>query len=251
MSRLLFTLIAIDAAACDRAVPTDGGSAAVDVPLDLAAARRERSFTADFRLQDCHFATVGRNPYFPLVPGRLQVLEGKTESGVVERLEIRTFFETKVVGGIPTRIVEERHTEDGELVEVSRNFFAHCVENGSVFYFGEEVDIYEGGKIVRHDGSWRHGANGAHAGVFMPGLPLLGARYHQEIAPEVALDRAEIVQLDGTVETPAGRFRDVLVTDETTVLEPGVVSAKRYSPGTGLVADGVLRLVAVREPGGS
>jgi len=39
--------------------------------------------------------------------------------------------------------VEEREEVDGELKEISRNFFAICREHGDVFYFGEEVDIRE------------------------------------------------------------------------------------------------------------
>jgi hypothetical protein len=37
-----------------------------------------------------------------------------------------------------------------------------------------------------------HGSDNARAGIIMPGTPLLGSRYYQEIAPEVALDKAEI-----------------------------------------------------------
>ena len=44
------------------------------------------------------------------------------------------------------------------------------------------------------------------AGVAMPGLALLGARYYQEIAPGVAMDRAEIVSTSETKQTPAGNF---------------------------------------------
>ena len=54
-------------------------------------------------------------------------------------------------------MVEERETEDGELVEVSRNFFAICEETNSVFYFGEEVDDDEDGEIVGHEGAWLAG----------------------------------------------------------------------------------------------
>jgi hypothetical protein len=112
----------------------------------------------------------------------------------------------------------------------------------TVFYFGEDVDIYKRGKVVGHDGAWRAGSDQARAGVMMPGIVLLGSRYYQEIAPGVAMDRAEIVSRSEYIETPAGKFTDCLKTEETTPLEPGVREYKVYAPGVGLVRDGDLLL---------
>jgi len=70
-------------------------------------------------------------------------------------------------------------------LKFSRNYLAFCKQTGSIFYFGEDVDIYKGGKIVTHSGGWiAEGTN--RAGIIMPGFPLLGSRYYQEIAPGVA-----------------------------------------------------------------
>jgi hypothetical protein len=77
----------------------------------------------------------------------------------------------------------------------------------------------------------------------MPGLPLLGARHYQEIAPQVAMDRAEIVSLSAKLQLPAGQFTNVLEVEETTPLEPGAKSSKYYVRGIGLVQDGGARLV--------
>jgi hypothetical protein len=82
----------------------------------------------------------------------------------------------------------------------------------------------------------------------MPGLPLLGARYYQEIAPDVAEDRATIATLDATVTTPAGTFADALKIVETTPLEPGVTSKKLYGHGIGLLRDGPVKLVSYELP---
>jgi hypothetical protein len=148
---------------------------------------------------------------------------------------------------VTTRVVEEHEMEDGVLKEISRNFFAHCVQNGSVFYFGEDVDNYDdtGTVVVNHDGAWRAGVGGAEPGVIMPGLPLVGARYFQEIAPEVALDRAEILSVTKTVETPAGTFTRCLETKETSPLERRSKSFKAYAPGIGLIVDDDLVLTGV------
>ncbi len=150
--------------------------------------------------------------------------------------------ETEVVAGVTTRILVETEFEDGEIVEVSRNFFAICEETNSVFYFGEEVDDYEDGEVVSHEGSWLAGEDGAFAGIAMPGTVLLGSRYHQEIAPGVAMDRAEIVSMDETLETPAGNFEDVLAILETTPLEPDASEIKYYAAGVGLLQDEDLKL---------
>ena len=60
---------------------------------------------------------------------------------------------TKVVDGVETKVVEEKETEGGNLVEVSRNYFAICKPTNNAIYFGEEVDAKDG-KIVSHEGTW-------------------------------------------------------------------------------------------------
>jgi hypothetical protein len=164
------------------------------------------------------------------------------EAGEEAELTITVLNETREVNGTETRVVEERETLGGQLVEVSRNFFAICEETNSVFYFGEEVDDYEDGRIVSHEGAWLAGENENRAGIIMPGTILLGARYYQEIAPNVALDRAEIVDMGEVIQTPAGEFTDTLLTQETTPLEPDVVEVKYYAAGIGLIQDAELQL---------
>jgi hypothetical protein len=207
---------------------------------------RKATFTDSFQTERCTFATSGRNPYFLLIPGYRLELEGKDGNAVVH-LTITVLDDTLTVDGVETRVVEERETEDGELVEVSRNYFAHCEETGSVFYFGEDVDNYENGVVDNHNGSWRAGVDGARPGVIMPGLNLVGARYFQEIAPGVALDRAETVSVTETLTVPAGTFQNVLKTKETTPLEKGR-EFKFYAPDVGLLRAADLELVDVVKP---
>jgi hypothetical protein len=78
----------------------------------------------------------------------------------------------------------------------------------------------------------------------MPGIILLGSRYFQEVAPRVAMDRAEIVSMTAIVQTPAGKFQNCLKTKETTPLEPSVTEFKLYAPTIGIVKDGPLKLVS-------
>jgi hypothetical protein len=86
-------------------------------------------------------------------------------------------------------------------------------------------------------GAWLAGKDGARAGLIMPGHPRLGMRYYQEIAPEVALDRAEIVSLDESLETRAGAFSSCLRTEEGTALDTGEREFKTYASGIGLIQE--------------
>jgi hypothetical protein len=150
-----------------------------------------------------------------------------------------------VLGGIQTRVVEERvvNAQTGELREIAINYFAMCRPTNSVYYFGENTTDFKNGKVVGHEGSWQQGLGNAHAGLVMLGIILLGSKYYQEVAPEVALDRVEIVSVNGTAKTPAGNFGNCLEVKDTSPLEPSVIEYKFYAPGVGLVDDNGLHLV--------
>lgn len=209
----------------------------------IAFATSGDDFTDTFPLDDLHFASRGENPYFILRPGYHMYYEGE-EGGELIQLYIQVLHRTKVVDGVRTRVVCEIEYVDGELAEISWNYFAICKENKGIFYFGEWVNIYEDGEVVSHEGSWLAGKDGARPGLLMPGLPLLGSRYFQEVAPGVAMDRAEHLSLSETVETPAATFENCLKVEETTPLEPSALDYKFYAYRVGLVQDGPVKLVS-------
>jgi hypothetical protein len=218
-------------------------AACVAVAGQAAAQESGRDWQKAFPVTPGDLATVGENPHLVLKPGYQLVLEGK-ESGRTVRLVVSVLDETKVVGGIEARVVEERETEDGVLVEVSRNYMAIHKTTHDVYYLGEDVDVYKNGKIVNHEGAWLHGSGGATLGLLMPGAPVVGQRYYQEVAPKVAMDRAEVVSVSERVTTPAGTFEKCLKTEETTPLERSAREFKLYAPGVGLITDGALDLVS-------
>ncbi len=187
--------------------------------------------------------TRGRSRYFKLIPGFKLVVEGYEDDEEL-RLVITVTNQTKVIDGVRTRVVREVETADGELTEISFNYLAIEEDTRDIFYFGEDVDIYENGQVVSHDGAWRSGVNGARFGLLMPGDPEVGMTFFQERAPGVAVDEAEILRTNARVRVPAGTFRDCLKVEETTALEPGAVSTKFHAPGIGLIVDGVLELVS-------
>ena len=199
-----------------------------------------KQFTESFQQDSCRFQTTGHNNYFILEPGYQLVLEGMEGKDKL-KLVITVLNETKKIGNVETRIVEENESANGNTVEISRNYFAFCKQTGSVFYFGEEVDMYKNGKIINHGGAWiAEGKN--KAGIMMPGTVLIGARFYNEIAPGVAMDRVEIISLKDALRTPAGFFFNCLKTEETTPLEPKVKEYKLFSAGIGLIKDGNLVL---------
>jgi hypothetical protein len=213
-------------------------AAALAIVLATTGAQSEQIWTENFGVEPGELASIGRNPYFILEPGyRLTLQHGD------ERLVITVLDEIKVVDGVETRVVEERESKRDALVEVSRNYYAISKRTNSVYYFGEDTDIYKDGKVAKHEGSWLAGVNGARFGLMMPGTPLLGGRYYEEIAPGVAMDRGQIVSVNGTMTVPAGSFTKVLRVEETTPLERGEREFKLYAPGVGLLQDEDLRLV--------
>jgi hypothetical protein len=218
------------------------------------------AFTRDFRVEDCTWSSRGEdNPFLSLRPGYQLVLEGEEEDdGEVVHIEAvitvlhqkkRITFES--AGGetisLKARVVEERESEDGELVEVSRNWFARCVETSDIYYFGEDVDDYEDGEIVSHDGEWIAGENDALPGIIMPGTFLLGAKYYQEIAPGVAMDRGRNVDMGLEVSTPAGTFTDCVAVIDSSFLDPEAEDLKIYCPDVGIVIDEDLALTGYRQ----
>lgn len=184
----------------------------------------------DFNLAARKLTTTGKSKYFVLVPGFQIVLESPTE-----KITITVLDETKEINGITTRVVEERELKNGKLHEISRNFFALDPKTGDVFYFGEDVDDYKEGKITSHSGTWKAYENGNKPGLIMPGNAEVGKKYYQEIAPGVAMDRAEVVSVSETMKTPAGTFDNCLKIRESSKDKPAPAEYKTYAPGIGLI----------------
>jgi hypothetical protein len=198
---------------------------------------KETPFMTEFPLEKDELTTTGRNDFFILEPGYFLILENGKEKFVMTVLN-----ETKKIGDIETRVVEEKETKDGKLVEFSRNYFAISKTTKNVYYFGEDVDIYKNDKIVGHKGTWLHGVKDAKFGMMMPGKATVGQKYYQEQAPGAGMDRAEHLSVTETIEVPAGKFTNCLKVKETTPLEPDNIEHKWYASGVGLISDGTLKL---------
>ncbi|HEY3517960.1 MAG TPA: hypothetical protein VGL98_13010, partial [Gammaproteobacteria bacterium] len=174
------------------------------LPFAAMGQEDEPEFTDHFPVEECAFTPFGGNEFFSLMPGRRTYFDNSScvaagECEEREDLVITVAPELKKVWiddgrerrSVWTRVVIEHEREDGQIKEISRNYFAMCVPSRDVYYFGEDVDIYAGGKVVSHEGAWLAGRHGAEPGIIMPDSAfILGQRYYQELAPGVALDRA-------------------------------------------------------------
>ena len=198
------------------------------------------------------FSLVIDNGFFPVVVGSESMLED--EEGDVQ-LVISVPGDTVEVAGVDTRVLVERESEGELLIEVSRNFFAQAPD-GTVCYFGEDVDICDtglepdgnggflcDGEEPDHSGEWRAGENGAIPGIFMLADPEEGDVYNEEIAPDVAEDIAEVTALGDPIEVLDEIFEDTLTTLDCNPLDPGPRDTKVYIRDMGIARDGDLFLV--------
>lgn len=215
------------------------GAAWAQCPIPADQFTPDPAFSSSFMLEQCKFKTKGENPFFPLRPGWRVVLESEEEMAAITVLR-----ETRRVDGVNTRVVEELEFEkDGdELVAVERslNFFAHCEQTGSVFYFGEDVEFFdEDGNPIPGTGGWRAGEHGARAGLIMPGTILVGSGYYQEIAPEdSALDKGRIVAIEEGCDAGDFAFEQQCVEIvDTTDCDPDSEDRKVFAAGVGNIVD--------------
>jgi hypothetical protein len=192
------------------------------------------------------FTTEIDNPFFPLPVGHRVTLEGE-EGSTHLVVRITALDETETVAGVETRVVEEFESKDGAVVEISRNFFAQA-QDGTVCYFGEDVDIFDGaGNVTSHSGEWRAGEGDNAPGIFMPPVLDVGLAFQQEVAPGVAEDQAKVIALGESVEVPAGTFDETATLEDSSPID-GSRGRKVYAKGIGLIVDGPAELTGFTAP---
>ena len=173
------------------------------------------------------------NPWFPLRPGTVWTYRTTGDDG--SRTDVVTVtHRTRMVAGVPTTVVHDVATDArGKVVEDTSDWYAQD-RDGNVWYFGEDTVAYDG---ARRDttGSWEAGVDGAEAGLAMPARPRLGDGYVRESGPGVAEDRVEVLSLDERRSVPFGTYDELLQTQDTTPLEPGLVVRTYYARGVGPV----------------
>jgi hypothetical protein len=178
------------------------------------------------------------HPYVAFAQVTKTVHEGEEIDGgetLKLRVESEVLSSTKTVGGVEVTVVKVTEYEDGDLIEITEDYYAQDAE-GIVYYLGERVDEYEDGEVTGHGGAWLAGKGENLVGVFMPADPAEGDVFEQERAPGVAEDRSEVVATGITVTVPAGTFEDCIETEDLDPIDD-VTETKFYCPGVGLVRE--------------
>jgi hypothetical protein len=178
------------------------------------------------------------NPYLPWKPGTTFLYHTYLPGNVLEQIDTVTVTnKTKRIDGVVCTAVSDVVTDPktGQIIENTTDYYAQD-KSGNVWYFGERSAEYDNGKLVTREGSWRAGIKGALPGIIQEANPQVGDSYDEENAPNVAHDHGVVTSLTGSASVPFGTFKhDLLVTHETSTLEPGAAENKYYRAGVGEV----------------
>jgi hypothetical protein len=197
------------------------------------------------------------NPYYPLAVGATWRWKGQFRNQPYDQEDVVLNY-TRKIDGVVTRPEVDRDLVKGKIIAGSIDYYAQD-DQGNVWYLGEATEHYVDGKLTDHADSWIAGKGGALPGIFMPAHPTQGKRsYQQEYAPNVAADVEHIVNISRSVCEPVRCYAHVVQANETTVLSPGVLAAKYYAPGVGLIGEDTLagdpysyRLISFKWPAAS
>ncbi|MCI0347772.1 MAG: hypothetical protein L0221_20430, partial [Chloroflexi bacterium] len=135
----------------------------------------------------------------------------------------------------------------GRIQEVAYDFYAQA-DDGSVWYFGEDVFDFEDGVIISTEGTWLAGRDGP-AAMIMPGLPKVGDVYRPENVPAFVFEEVTVQDVDVTLDGPLGPVPGGLLISE--LHADGGTEAKLFGPGYGefeTSGDGDLEAVALAVP---
>jgi hypothetical protein len=190
-------------------------------------------FDEPVELNPADFSANVDNKKWPMTVGSKWVYRVvDTADGSVMRQVIKVTDQTKLIAdGIEARVVKDVVTDHGKPVEVTDDWYAQD-SKGNVWYFGEHTIAFEHGRPV-DNGSWEAGIDGAMPGVALPAKPKIGLSYREEYSKGVAEDQSRVILLDAQAEVPAGHYKNVLMTEDFSPLEPKVSELKFYAKGSG------------------
>jgi len=177
------------------------------------------------------FSTTITNSYFTLPVGKKMMYEEQTADGL-EKIEIEIEPGTRNIMGVETLIYRDKVYLEGVLVEDTMDYLAQDKE-GNVWYFGEDVNNYENGRLQDHAGSWIAGTNGAQPGIWIKAAHVVGDSYRQEYYKGEAEDMRDVVAVDQTVSTKYATYTDCVKMYDWTPLDPNSREHKYYCPGVG------------------
>jgi hypothetical protein len=190
------------------------------------------------------------NPMFPISRLRSAVLLGH-EGPEPFRSETTLLPDTQVISWngqqVRVRISQYMAYANGRLEEVARDRYAQA-DDGSVWYFGEDVFDYVKGGAAITEGTWLAGREGP-AAMIMPAHPKVGDVFRLENIPGVVFEEVTIKSTGETVPGPRGPVSGALLADEFHA--DGTTDHKIYAPGYGefrTTGSGDLEALAVAAP---
>ena len=172
------------------------------------------------------------NPLFPI--GQVtQSLQLGMVDGEPFRAEVTLLPGTKAITWdgrqVPTRIHQYVAYSGGRILEVALDWYAQA-DDGSVWYFGEDVFNYEDGVVADTHGTWLAGKDGP-PGMIMPTRPGPGQVYRPENIPELVFEEVTVKASGQRVPGPRGTVDGALVIKELHM--DGATEEKTFAPGYG------------------
>ena len=175
--------------------------------------------------------TVVDNPLFPVSLQKAVVFVGHVD-GQSFRTEVTLLPSTRIIdwGGQQIETLVSQYTAylGGRIQEVAYDLYAQA-DDGSVWYFGEDVADLEHGAIATKEGTWLAGKDGP-AQMIMPGDPQPGDVFRTENIPGIAFEQVTVKsrgqQFQGPLVPVLGMVGEELHEDGTTEL-------KRFATGYG------------------
>jgi hypothetical protein len=221
----------------------DGSSESTKIeqptPAQLAAAGLQKfplapeSERVDLNAPAFSNPTEVTNPLFPIKDLQSAVLLGRVD-GVPFRAETTLLPETrifKLADGhqIETLVSQYLAYLDGRIEEVALDHYAQA-DDGSVWYFGEDVFNYEHGALANTEGTWLAGRDGPPA-LIMPADPKVGDTYRSENIPGQVFEEVTVHSVDQIVDGPYGPVVGAMTGSE--LHSDGIREDKTFAPGYG------------------
>ena len=179
------------------------------------------------------------NPLFPVSKQESVLMVGHVD-GKPFRTEVTLLPETRIIEWqgqrVETLVSQYTAYLDGRIQEVAYDLYAQA-DDGSVWYFGEDVADFENGAIVTKEGTWIAGKDGP-AAMIMPSDPKVGDAYRTENTPGIAFEEVTVKTVGKSLEGPLGPVEGGLVAEELHM--DGKTEGKVFAPGYGefYTADG-------------
>lgn len=219
--------------AASTAAAGEGGSRMIpqppisgDIPVAPEGAR------VDLSMPTFSDPTEVTNPLFPVSRQDSVLMVGHVD-GKPFRTEVTLLPETRIIEWqdqrIETLVSQYMAYLDGRIQEVAYDLYAQA-DDGSVWYFGEDVADFDDGAIVTKEGTWIAGKDGP-AAMIMPADPKVGDAYRTENTPGIAFEEVTVKAVDKTLDGPLGPVEGGLIAEELHM--DGKTEGKTFAPGYG------------------